>query len=204
MFVTRCVECNHEELTVNPECSCGCHAPAPQPPPDWLEKWKWAYDRIAALEAQLSAVRQANVMARDITDQANQRAENAERELAEAQERLAMAVEALRDSKCRCERALYAECAECGHGLELGVDQFDGSWICPPCNATRKPQRKVHIQCLRCKALAATAEAVAQHTATVERRGAAKELRRLLGVYASRKKLTYWALEARAAELEGA
>lgn len=33
MFVTRCVECNHEELTVNPECSCGCHTPAPQPPP---------------------------------------------------------------------------------------------------------------------------------------------------------------------------
>lgn len=66
-----------------------------------------------------------------------------EAELAEARERLAMAVEAL---KCVREEFCFAECHEDG-------------WHHPRC---RKAEN----------ALAATAEAVAQHTARVERRGA--------------------------------
>ena len=63
MFVTRCVECNHEELTVNPECLCKCHTPAPQP----SQMGRYALlDRIAVLEAQLAETTQQRDFAREV------------------------------------------------------------------------------------------------------------------------------------------
>lgn len=48
MLVTRCVECNHEELSVNSGCLCACHVR--------VESARTPAERIAELEARLAMV----------------------------------------------------------------------------------------------------------------------------------------------------
>ena len=100
-----------------------------------------------------------------------------------------MAVEALKPKQCRC-RITSNPSKMSAAALESGARY-----------------ERIH-ECARCAALTATAEAVAQHTAEVERRGAAKELRRLAGQvghqFVGTRRYNTADLLARAAELEGA
>ena len=92
--------------------------------------------KIAALEANLAALQQANVMARDIADQANQRADDALHQLV----------------------------------MTVKAADFALKSLKPISTAYR------HLV----EATTATAATVAQHTASVERRGALKALDKLL------------------------
>lgn len=164
MLVTRCVECNHEELSVNSGCLCACHVR--------VESARTPAERIAELEARLA---QAEETLKDETEVMIRVA--AQRDAVEAQ--LAMAYEAL-DS-------IWAAV---------------GDRLCAGKSLSKSYGQGVMKDVKR--AQEATAPDVAAFIERTERRGAARELRRVAdpknGFHVG---VREWA-EARAAELEGA
>lgn len=127
-----------------------------------------------------------------------------EAQLAEAQERLAMAVEALPKLEHLAAKAATAECDVMAEPPTSGPF---GSMLPPRAALLARAKRAWgEFDEVSKAALAATAESVAQHTAEVERRGAAKELRRLAGQvgnqFVGTRRYSTPDLLARAAELE--
>lgn len=55
MQVTRCVECNHAELSINSDCLCACHVKG--------QSFRTPAERIAELEAELHETRETLAVA---------------------------------------------------------------------------------------------------------------------------------------------
>lgn len=123
----------------------------------------------------------------------------AQREAEEAQARLAMAVEAL--SKIESDKEFDLS----------NLEGNEGVWVCEYCGEVNQHGPACPVVIAR-NALTATAASVAQHAASVERRGAAKELKAITAeqqmVIDQDGEFCYMVpshrLLARAAELEGA
>ncbi len=133
-----------------------------------------------------------------------------EAQLAESQERLAMAVEALPKLEHLAAKAATAECDVMAEPPTSGPF---GSMLPPRAALLARAKRAWgEFDEVSKAALAATAASVAQHTASVERRGAVKELKRVIEkdqrMMRDHDELIGYVLvrdlEARAAELEGA